>query len=59
MSTVMMLQHIGEAKKAERLEETVRYVIASGVETTGDIGGKGTTQSFTQEIIKLLKLAPS
>jgi isocitrate dehydrogenase (NAD+) len=54
MSSVMMLQHIGEATAAARLQKAIEAVFLEGKDTTPDIGGKGTTTQFTEAIIRKL-----
>lgn len=56
MSGVMMLQHIQETAAASRIEKAYEAVLSEGnpENITGDIGGKGTTQSFVNAILKKL-----
>jgi len=55
-SAVMMLHHIGEMNAAKRMSEAVTRVLASGPENrTPDIGGTGTTASFTTAMCDILK----
>ncbi|HUP48498.1 MAG TPA: isocitrate dehydrogenase (NAD(+)) [Thermoanaerobaculia bacterium] len=55
-SGVMMLQHIGEADAAKRIETAVTKVLDSGPEhRTRDIGGTGTTADFTAAVCDMLR----
>jgi isocitrate dehydrogenase (NAD+) len=57
MSGVMMLNHIGETAAATKIRNAYDAVLAEGNPEvlTRDIGGRGTTQSFTDGIIKAMK----
>ncbi len=50
-SAVMMLQHIGEYEKAERITKALFEALKNVETRTGDLGGKGTTKSFTDVIL--------
>jgi isocitrate dehydrogenase (NAD+) len=55
-SAVMMLQHLGEMDAAGRVYDAILKVLASGPEhRTPDIGGTGTTASFTTAMCNVLK----
>lgn len=55
-SAVMMLQHLGEMDAARRVYDAILKVLASGPESrTPDIGGTGTTASFTTAMCNVLK----
>ena len=56
MSGVMMLNHMGEASAAERIRAAYDTVLTQGdpAHLTPDIGGRGTTDSFTQAIVDVL-----
>lgn len=55
LSSVMMLNHMGLEKYANKIEKAVLNTIASGPENrTGDLGGSATTSSFTEAIMKNL-----
>ncbi|MBK5258251.1 MAG: isocitrate dehydrogenase (NAD(+)) [Thermoanaerobaculia bacterium] len=59
-SAVMMLQHIGEMKAAQKVSEAIVKLLASGPEhRTRDIGGTGTTSDFTSSMCALLRKSPS
>ncbi|WP_413295435.1 isocitrate/isopropylmalate dehydrogenase family protein [Bdellovibrio sp. HCB185ZH] len=53
-SAVMMLQHIGEHGKADSIMKALITALSDINARTGDLGGKGTTQSFTDAIIQKL-----
>jgi isocitrate dehydrogenase (NAD+) len=55
-SAVMMLEHLGEMDAARRVYDAILKVLASGPEhRTPDIGGTGTTASFTTAMCNVLK----
>ena len=53
MSGVMMLNHVGEAEAAGRIKRAYDAVLEGGDPkvVTRDIGGRGTTRSFTDAVI--------
>lgn len=53
-SAVMMLQHVGENAKADAIMKALIGALADVNARTGDLGGKGTTVSFTDAIIQRL-----
>jgi isocitrate dehydrogenase (NAD+) len=53
-SAVMMLQHIGEQEKANAIMSALIAALSDINARTGDLGGKGTTVSFTDAIIQKL-----
>ena len=54
LSSVQMLRHTGLYSYADRIEKAVLDTIADGSQNTGDLGGSGTTASFTKAIISRL-----
>lgn len=54
-SALMMLRHLGEYDKADRIQKAVLSVCDAGKFTTGDLGGKASTKEFTAEVIRLAK----
>jgi len=50
----MMLAYLGENKWAERIEEAILTVLATGNTLTPDIGGIATTREVTKAIIAAL-----
>jgi isocitrate/isopropylmalate dehydrogenase len=57
MSGVMMLNHIGEKQAAEKIRGAYDTVLRGGnpEHLTPDIGGSGTTNSFTHAIIRAMQ----
>jgi isocitrate dehydrogenase (NAD+) len=53
-SALMMLEHIGEAAAARRIEAALVRVLAKPDATTHDLGGKATTTEFTHAIVQAL-----
>lgn len=53
-SAVMMLQHIGEQPKADAIMSALIAALSDINARTGDLGGSGTTVSFTDAIIQKL-----
>jgi isocitrate dehydrogenase (NAD+) len=51
LSAVMMLRHIGEHERAERISNSVLRVCAAGKCLTIDLGGKAGTKEYTVEVI--------
>ena len=51
LSSVLMLQYLGEKEAADRVEEAVRAVLAAGEALTGDLGGKASTQQYTDAVL--------
>ena len=54
LAGAMMLDRMGQRDRGQRLEAAIRKVIAEGKDLTPDIGGKGTTTSFTDRVIAAL-----
>ncbi len=56
MSGVMLLNHIGEEGAADRIRSAYDAVLREGnsEHLTRDIGGSGTTQSFTEAVIRAM-----
>lgn len=50
-SAVMMLQHVGELERAQRIMKALNVALSDQAHRTPDLGGKGTTASFTDRII--------
>jgi isocitrate dehydrogenase (NAD+) len=49
-----MLEHLGKVEEANRLRQAIIATMAAKDDTTPDIGGTGTTQSFAQAIAERL-----
>jgi isocitrate dehydrogenase (NAD+) len=54
LSAVLMLQHLHEDERAERIRHALHAVLASG-QVTGDLGGQATTSSFADAICQRIE----
>lgn len=54
LSTVLMLEYLGEHAAGSRIRDAVYKVLEEGKVRTGDLGGKSGTKEFTKAIIKAL-----
>jgi isocitrate dehydrogenase (NAD+) len=54
-SGVLMLAHLGEREAARQLEKAIHGVYADGRHTTGDVGGRASTDEFTGAVIAKLQ----
>lgn len=54
MSSIMMLDHLGERSAARRIEAALETVYREGKHTTHDVGGKAGTAEFTDALIAAL-----
>jgi isocitrate dehydrogenase (NAD+) len=54
-TALMMLRHLGEIEKADRIGKAVMRVLAAGLEVTGDLGGCATTTEYTDAVIRELQ----
>jgi isocitrate dehydrogenase (NAD+) len=54
LAAVMLLEHVGQSAAAARLTAAVHGALASDAERTGDLGGRGTTSSFTDGVVARL-----
>ena len=52
LSSVLMLKHLGEHEKAQKLEQAVQRVTKRGEVLTPDLGGQASTLKLAQEIAK-------
>ena len=57
MSGILMLDHLGERPAARRIEAALERVYREGKHVTRDLGGKATTQEFTDAVISALPVA--
>ena len=57
MSGIMMLDHLGERPAARRIETALHRVYREGKHATRDLGGRATTQGFTDAVIGALEVA--
>ncbi|KNZ53569.1 isocitrate dehydrogenase, NAD-dependent [Puccinia sorghi] len=55
LSSLMMLRHMNLPQYADRIEKATLETIAEGKHITGDLGGKASTQQYTEAILKRLK----
>jgi isocitrate dehydrogenase (NAD+) len=55
LSAVMMLEHLGERQRAERIRAALERVLTAGRVRTHDLGGHATTTEFTDEICRELE----
>jgi tartrate dehydrogenase/decarboxylase/D-malate dehydrogenase len=51
----MMLEHLGEVNAARELFAAIEGALSQPEQCTPDLGGKGTTQSFTDAVVKQLR----
>jgi len=59
MSSILMLDHIGERSAADRIEAALKRVYVEGKHTTRDVGGKAGTQEFADAVIAELQASPA
>jgi isocitrate dehydrogenase (NAD+) len=52
LSGLMMLHHIGERERAERIRTALMRVLAAGTVRTHDLGGTASTTEFTEAICR-------
>jgi isocitrate dehydrogenase (NAD+) len=57
MSGIMMLDHLNERAAARRIEAALERVYREGKHATRDLGGRATTQEFTDAVIAALEVA--
>ncbi len=57
LAAAMMLAHLGQTDKANRLRAAIVDTMASGDRVTPDLGGKGKTQEFAAAIIERIHSA--
>ena len=55
LSAVLMLHHIGEGDMARRVQAALIRALADGSAQTADLGGRATTTSFTDAIVRQLR----
>ena len=55
-SALMMLEHLDEQDRADRIRDAVYESLKDDTVCTPDIGGSGTTRSFTKSVCQNLKL---
>jgi isocitrate dehydrogenase (NAD+) len=59
LSAVLMLFHLDEDDKAQRIMQALWVALADGSARTADLGGTATTTQFTDAIVKALEYNPS
>ena len=59
LAGAMMLDRLGQRERALRLERAVRQVIEAGRDLTPDLGGSGSTSSFTDRVVAELAAQPT
>jgi isocitrate dehydrogenase (NAD+) len=55
LSAVLMLYHVDEDAKAERIKKALWTALGNGAARTADLGGSATTTQFTAAIVKALE----
>jgi isocitrate dehydrogenase (NAD+) len=55
LSGLMMLDHIGERQRAERIRAALTRVLADGIVRTHDLGGHASTTEFTDAICRAIE----
>ncbi len=55
LSAVLMLQHIGEDDKAQRITKALWAALGDGTGRTADIGGSATTTQFTEAVCRWVR----
>jgi isocitrate dehydrogenase (NAD+) len=55
MSSIMMLDHLGESKAARRIESALHGLYRERKSLTRDVGGTATIAEFTEALIGALK----
>lgn len=55
MSSILMLDHLGEPTAAERIQNALEKVYREARHTTRDVGGKAGTEEFADAVIATLK----
>jgi isocitrate dehydrogenase (NAD+) len=59
LSSILMLDHLGERSAARRIEAALETVYREAKHTTKDVGGPATTNQFTDAVISALPHLPS
>jgi len=57
MSGIMMLDHLGERPRRRADEAALEHLYREGKHATRDLGGRATTQEFTDAVISALPVA--
>jgi len=51
LSAALMLRHLRQDEPADRIEAAVRQVITAGKQVTGDLGGRASTDEYTDALV--------
>jgi isocitrate dehydrogenase (NAD+) len=54
LSSIMMLDHLGERSAARRIDAALEKIYVEGRHTTQDVGGTATTQQFTDAVVSAI-----
>lgn len=54
MASIMMLEHLGEMETAKKIDNAIKEVLKRGEVRTPDLGGKSSTDEFTDAVCELL-----
>lgn len=52
LSSVLMLEHLGETEAAKRIQDSVHKVLLEGKIITRDLGGTASTEEYVNELIR-------
>jgi len=55
LSAAMMLRHIGEVERSQRLRNAIEFVYAEGKARTHDLGGTASTAEFTDAVCHAIR----
>lgn len=58
LSSILMLDHLGEGRAARRIDQALEGVYREGKHTTRDVGGTAGTAEFTDALIEALAQVP-
>jgi isocitrate dehydrogenase (NAD+) len=58
LAGAMLLERMGLRVLADRMDAAIRAALSEGKDLTPDLGGNGTTGSFTDRVIEKLRAAP-
>ena len=54
LAAALLLDHLEQRKASRRIRQAIRQTIADGDRLTGDLGGKASTQEYTDAVIERL-----
>ena len=57
LSAALLLRHLRQDDPADRIEAAVRRVIAAGEHVTGDLGGRASTDEYTDALVAAVESA--